>query len=254
MLVSIFINSEGELNMKLIKICFVLAVACFLMTDAVHAHHLWAVKTEDGYVVARGIIPERMDAYNPKCVKALWAYSPDGGMIPQEKIQRIDEPEQARFRIAQPVSVIGVKCDWGYRVNTTKGKKFMMRRQAEEQGYRVISSFFSTQFSKVFFQEGNRFRTPMGMKFEIVPLDNPETIELEKEFPIQLLFEGKPMAGVSVFAGGAGEWKTDKNGVTHITPMGTGLNVFMARHKVPVQGDPDKDYHLYTTFLVFEVK
>ncbi len=240
--------------MKRIKIWLACAIACFLTESAVHAHHLWIVNTDDGYVIARGTAPEGRDKYNPERVKEFWAYGPNGPAIPAESIQRIDDSERVRFRVSEPVSLAGVSCDWGYRVNTTEGKKLLTKQEAEKAGFKVISSFFSTQFAKVLFQDGDRVGKPVGMKFEMVPLESPTKVSPEGELAVQVLFDGKPMESISIFAKEGEEWKTDKDGIARVKPAATGLNLLSARHKVPVQGDPDKDYHLYTTFLVFEVE
>jgi uncharacterized GH25 family protein len=224
------------------------------MENAVHAHHLWIAKTDDGYEIARGMAPERRDKYNPGRVKEFWAYGPNGPAIPAENIRRIDGSERVRFRVSEPVSMAGVSCDWGYRVNTTEGKKLMTKQEAEKAGFKVVGSFFSTQFAKVVFQDGDRVEKPIGMKFEMVPLESPTKVSPDGELAVRVLFDGKPMENVSIFSREGGEWKTGKDGIGRVKPAAKGLNLLSARHKVPVQGDPDKDYHLYTTFLVFEVQ
>jgi uncharacterized GH25 family protein len=225
----------------------------FLQTP-VRAHHLWITKCDDGYVVARGMVPEQMDDYNPECVRKFWAYGPDQEKIPDESVKRLDDAKRVRFQVSKPVSLASVSCDWGYRVNTTEGKKLLTRLEAEKAGFQVISAFFSTQFSKVLFQKCDRVTRPIGMKFEIVPLAIPEKISSDEELPIQVIFDNKPMENISIFGRDGAEWKTDRNGIIRIKPAKKGLNLLMARHKVPVQKDPNKDYHLYRTFFVFEVK
>ena len=240
--------------MKIIKIWLACAIVCFFMESAVHAHHLWIAKTDDGYEIARGMAPERHDKYNPERVKEFWAYGSNGLAIPAENIQRMEDSERVRFLVSEPVSLAGVSCDWGYRVNTTNGKKLMTKQEAEKAGFKVVDSFFSTQFAKVVFQDGERVRKPMGIKFEMVPLENPTNVSTNAELAVQVLFDGKPMENVSIFSKEGEEWKTDKDGIGRVKPAAKGLNLLSVRHKVPVQGDPDKDYHLYTTFLVFEVE
>ena len=237
-----------------IRISFACLVVFLFMGNAGFAHHLWIEKTDDGYVVARGMAPERRDPYNPECVTAFWAYAPGGREIPDESIRRIDDEGQSRFRISEPISLAGVSCDWGYRVNTTQGKKLMTRQEAEEAGLRVISAFFSTHLAKVLFPDGDPVKKPIGMKFEMVPLKDTGNLAPGESLPVQVLFDGKPMKALSIYAKDGEEWKTDKDGIGLVTPAETGLSLLMARHKVPVQGDPNKDYHLYTTFLVFEVR
>jgi uncharacterized GH25 family protein len=224
------------------------------MCPAAHAHHLWVLKTDAGYAVARGIAPERLDPYDPRCVKEVWAFCSGGRMIPAGRIERINAPGQVEFRISETVSLMGVSCDWGYRVNTTKGKKLLTRQEAVKAGFVVINSFFSSQYAKVMFKETASIEKPIGMKFELVPLENPLKIREGGELPIRVLFDRKPLADVAILTKDDHEFRTDMRGVGHIKMSEKGLQLFMARHRVPIQDDPNKDYHLYTTFFVFEAR
>jgi uncharacterized GH25 family protein len=212
------------------------------------------VKTGGDYVIARGKAPKRIDPYNPECVKAFRAFDSAGTMVPTEKIRRINAANQVRFRTGEEVSMVTVCCDWGYRVNTTKGKKLLAREEAEKAGFRVISAFFSTQYAKVFFKDGMGNTKPTGLRFELVPREDPNSIDAGGILLSQAFFDGKPIGEISVFSEDGKEWKTDTAGIARIKLTGEGLQVFMARHKVPVQGNPNKEYHLFTTFLVFEAQ
>jgi nickel transport protein len=240
--------------MTWIRVFFACALLGFFTESAAHAHHLWVVKTDDSYGVARGLLPEPLDPYKPECVKAFVAVGPDGAMIPSEKLERIDEAEGVRFRTAEDVSLVGVTCDWGYRVNTTQGKKLLRRQEAEKAGFRVVDSFFSTQYAKVLFKEGAGNTKPIGIKFELIPLEDPLRIPVGGELPIQAVFEGNPLANVTLVGKDKQEIPTDQNGTGRMKITQKGIHLLMAGHKAPVQGDPEKDYDLFTTFLVFEVR
>lgn len=240
--------------MKLKTMILVCALIGMFTESAAHAHHLWVAKTDDSYVVSRGVMPERVDPYKPECVKAFVAVGPDGATIPSDKLQRIDEAERVVFRTPEGVSVVGVSCDWGYRVNTTRGKKLLRRQEAEKAGFRVVDSFFSTQYAKVLFQEGGGNTKPIGMKFELIPLEDPSRIRVGGELAIQAVFDGKPLANATLLGKDKEEVPTGQNGTGRIKITKKGVHLLMARHRAPVENDPEKDYHLFTTFLVFEVR
>ena len=125
----------------------VLLLSAFILTGIMvngtaSAHHLWVEKNDDSYSVARGVLDERFDPYNPDKVRDFVAIGKDGSVIQKEKVQRIDEPEKASFSIPGEITMVAVTCDWGYRVNTTRGKKFLRRAEAEKEGLKVISAFF----------------------------------------------------------------------------------------------------------------
>jgi nickel transport protein len=239
--------------MTWIRLSFIFALMGFSPVSAAYAHHLWVVKTNDSYVVARGLIPERLDPYKPEYVKAFVAVGPDGAIIPAEKLQRIDDAERVRFRTSESISLVGVRCDWGYRVNTTQGKKLLRRQDAEKAGLRVIDSFFSTQYAKVLFKEGEGNTKPIGIKFELIPFEDPSRVPVGGDLSIQAVFDDNPLANVTLLDADGEAIRTDANGTGRIKITKKGFYPLMARHKVPVKGDPEKDYHLFTTFLVFEV-
>ena len=60
-------------------VVLIMAVAgiCVATTSS-FAHHLWVQKVDGVYAVCRGTINERLDSYNPSCVKQILASSPDG--------------------------------------------------------------------------------------------------------------------------------------------------------------------------------
>ncbi|MBN2417885.1 MAG: DUF4198 domain-containing protein [Deltaproteobacteria bacterium] len=237
----------------------VLLLSLFFLTGinvngTASAHHLWVEKSDDSYSIARGVLDERFDSYMPDRVRDFIAIGMDGNAVQKEKIRRSDDPEQARFHITEQVSMVAVTCDWGYRVNTTRGKKLLRRSEAEKEGLRVISSFFSTHYSKVFFEEGSANTKPAGIRLEIVPLKDPLGIHGGDDLPLQVLFDGKPLADVVITGESKEQIPTDNNGIGHMKISKKGKTLLMLGHKVPVRDDPEKDYHLYTTFMVFEVK
>ncbi len=240
--------------MNWIRVFFACALLGFFTESAAYAHHLWVVRSDDSYVVARGSLPERFDPYKPECVKTFIAFSPEGTRIPAEKIQRIDEAERVLFRISKDVSLVGVTCDWGYRVYTTQGKKLLRRTEAEKAGFRVVDSFFSTHYGKVLFTEGTGNTKPIGITFELIPLEDPLGMPVGGELPVRAVFDGKPLANVVVFSKDKDQIQTDSNGIGHMKITKKGKHLLMVGHKVPTKDDPEKDYHLFTTFLVFEVQ
>ena len=237
--------------MNWMRIIVLTVVCCLSAGRSAYAHHLWVVKTGDYYVVARGLFPDRLDPYNPECVKNIKAFGPHGMAI---GVHRISNQDQVRFQALDAVALVAVSCDWGHRVNTTKGKKLLPRRQAEHAGFRVISAFFSTQLTKCLFRDGVQTTKPIGMRFELVPLENPFNVTPGADLPLEVIFDRQPLVDIRLFTKEGGESRTDANGIGRITITKKGLQLIMAQHRVPVKGDPEKDYHLFSTFLVFEIK
>ncbi|MGQ9638737.1 MAG: DUF4198 domain-containing protein [Thermodesulfobacteriota bacterium] len=199
--------------------------------------------------MARGLAPGRVDTYDPKHVTSIRAFDADGKEIP---VRRRDDAQRARFTTEGEPAMVSVTCEWGDRVNTPEGKKFLSRKQAMERGIKVVSAFSSTQFTKSFFRWGTVWEKPIGLKLEIVLLARPDSLRPGGKLPVQILFEGLPLAGSKVGIGQSKiEGTTDKDGVAHIQLQGKGLQVIMATHNVPVEDTPGIDYRQFMTFLTF---
>jgi len=215
-----------------------------------YAHSLWVIKENNTYTVARGHIPDKMEKYDPAYVKEAKGFDKSGNIIP---LERKDEESRAVFISDKDISMITVQCDWGFRVNTTQGKKLVSRKEAQEQGFNVIEAFFSTQFLKSVFANNDGIIKPTGLKFEIIPVKNPFQLATGELLSVQVLFDGNPLADISVSSEGDEQGiKTDKDGIAKIKIADKGIRLISARHKVPVQNNPEMDYNLFTAFLIIQ--
>jgi nickel transport protein len=238
-------------NMTKIKIAVIWFAVISVCAQTVFAHHLWVSKKDDLYAVCRGLIPESLDTYDPSRVVDIMGIGKDGSVV---AIQRQDENHGAFFRVDQDIFMVAVRCDWGHRVNTTQGKKLMTRQEAEQAGFRIIDSFFSTQFCKTLFASSDEITKPVNIMFEFVPEENPYEKVAGELFKVKLIFEGKPLSDTSVYTEKGAEVKTDQNGVALIKIEEKGMQLMSARHKVPAAENSGLDYHMFTTFLNFQVK
>ena len=104
---------------------------------------------------------------------------------------------------------------------------------------------------------------PLGHVLEIVPEKDPAALAGGESLPVQVLFRGKPLAGVRVSAAYAGaEMKGHAFPVTAETGAdGRALlkldrgGLWYARliHMVPAQDDPEVDWRSFFSTLTFEV-
>ena len=227
-----------------------LMLASFLGRHA-YAHYLWVMQQNDLYIVARGTtIPNNLEAYNPNAITLIKGLDQEGGEIP---IQRVDGKARVVFRAEKAPSMVAVRCDWGSRVQTTRGKKLMARNEAEQQGFKVLEAFLSTQTSKTLFEDGSAVCQPLNLKFELVPTKSPFQLAPGKPLEVRLYFDGAPLKGAMISSPGHPQTETDDDGMALITGCQKGWNVLMARHKVSPFSNPDINYHQFMTFLVFKV-
>jgi nickel transport protein len=233
-------------------IAFTVAVAAMWMAATFSfAHYLWIQEADGAYAICRGTIGERLDPYNPSCVTQILAKTPDGKGLP---ITRTNEKERVVFTTNEKPALVAVTSEWGDRVNTTRGKKLMNRQAAETEGLTVVSAFTSTQFSKTLCVSSRINCQPLGLRFELVPLTDPMPLPPGTPTAFKLLFDGRPLAGISILTNLDKESKTDANGVAQFSFEKSGVHMLYATHHVPVEKEIDLDFMKFMTFLKFEVK
>lgn len=94
---------------------------------------------------------------------------------------------------------------------------------------------------------------PIGQNLEIVPLADPTQVKVDERFPVQIYYQGKPLAGATVIATSdtfmakdldatrderppqAFSGKTDKDGKVSIIPQLEGLWKIKVAHKAPFE-------------------
>jgi nickel transport protein len=226
-------------------------LSILISTSTVFGHHLWIIQDGDGYMVARGALPDRLDPYAPTAVKMIKAVDREGGEIP---ITRIAEKEKALFRAERPPCLAAVRCEWGGRVETTRGKKLMTRQKAEKQGFKVLKAFTSTQTSKTMFAETTAISNPLGLVFEVVPLKSPYRLGPDEPLAVKLLFDGAPLKHAVVSLNDQTRTETDAQGIARFAVKQSGLQLIAAKHIVPVKDNSEIDHLKFMTFFIFEAK
>jgi len=110
--------------------------------------------------------------------------------------------------------------------------------------------------------EGADFRQPLGLQVEIVPETNPCELRVGDTLRVQVLFEGRPLAGVRVGGGYAGVhghhypvWvKTDGEGRAAIPLDRAGAWFVRTLHMIPSTEFEDADWQSWFSTLTFEVR
>ena len=230
------------------------AIAIFLLfVPASFAHHLWigqAGDDKDTWAVIRGIVPDRIDPYDPDRIREILAVGVDGRPV---DIERMESDDIMKFRAENELSMAAAWSAWGYRVNTTRGKRLIGRAEAEDEGLRILSAFHSTHYAKSLFSWTDAAGEPAGLRFEIIPRQNPMEAGPGSEIRFKVLFDGKPLAGTPLYTENGEEATTNDDGVAAVTIPDGPTALLYARHRIDVEGDEKKDYDIFTTFLTFKV-
>lgn len=110
--------------------------------------------------------------------------------------------------------------------------------------------------------EGADFRQPLGLPVEIIPENNPCELRVGDTLRVQVLFEGRPLAGVQVGAGYAGVhghhypvWvETDAAGRAAVPLDRAGAWFVRTLHMIPSTEFEDADWQSWFSTLTFEVR
>jgi nickel transport protein len=216
-------------------------------------HDLWVTNTDDGYAVMRGHLPDRFDLYEPECVQTLIALDEKGLPLP---LKRLDRKRRVFLKTPSDPALVAVVSKWGYRIIDADGKKqFMSKAEALQSGVVVKEAFFSTQYSKTLFRFNDGFARPLGIKFEVVPLKSPLGLQEGDLLPVQVLFDGAPLAKAKIEQGRqSAPVETDREGRAQIPIQAKGWQKIRVVHDAPATRSQDIDYDRYCAFLIFELK
>lgn len=120
-----------------------------------------------------------------------------------------------------------------------------------------------SRYVKALVGQSDRATQPVGHTLEIVPQRDPATLKPGEELPVIVLFNGKPLSDVAVFAVYAGakleghsypvEAHTGQAGRASLKLDRPGLWYARLIHMVPAQGDPEIDWRSFFATLTFEV-
>lgn len=83
---------------------------------------------------------------------------------------------------------------------------------------------------------------PVGLKIELIAQKNPNALAADEAMPVQLLYDGKPMAGITVkvFETVGEDFGlkliTDENGMVSVPPAGPGPTMLNAIHMIDPLG------------------
>ena len=111
-------------------------------------------------------------------------------------------------------------------------------------------------------QEKDFISKPLGDRLEIVPLENPALLKAGEPFPVQVLFDGKPLKTTEVYATVEGfsdkDYKafygrTDLAGKIDIIPLKEGYWFAKVTHKYPHEDPSKADEVILVATLTFTV-
>lgn len=221
-----------------------IALSSILAASAM-AHDVWFEPHGDAYRLIYGH-PGEPEPYDPARTRSMTAIGGDGERI--EIPTRIID-QQIVAEIPETVSLVATDFDNGFWTEN-QNEEFANVSKREVPNYR--SSSHSKKFNKALFNWSTAAGQPLGADFEIVPLENPFSLQPGDLLTVQLLYKSKPLAGAEIeILGSMDLYETDTEGKAALPISGDHFQYILARHKENLVNHPDADVLALETNLTF---
>jgi len=268
--------------MQVSKNLVILAAAAWLApATAVTAHDLWLVPAtpspplgaeiklfaqtgmEFGASLS-AVAPDRIEAFFLEDAGGRQALSPagaeEGSLV---ATTRLEHPGVAIAALAVRPRFLGLKAKEFNEYLKEDGLPQILGLRKDKGELDRDSREMYAKFAKAILRVGEGGPTTLatkavGLRIEIVPLRDPASLRAGEPLPVQVLFEGRPLPGVYVYALAKGESKyreghlTEVEGKTTVPLPRAGL---MSLHTIFMRPHPDAskyDWESFFATLTFE--
>lgn len=215
---------------------------------AAQAHDAFLVKVHGVQTVLHGHGISDSEKYEPKKVQRAV------GLINGKK-QNLKLVRNKTYATVEEgkAGVIGVMFDNGIWSQDASGE-WINKPKTQVPGAKSSGHYVKYTVSYLHSREKAR---PLGFDFELVPLTNPARLKKGQSVPVQVLYKGKPLAGVAVRPDPMRkdlEVKTDSQGKAMLNVVNGDFNVFKASYEKPLQDTSKADSISYSATLGFKAR
>lgn len=227
-----------------------LALALAWASSSALAHDVWVEPRDGGYAVLYGHGAEQ-EAYDTLKVKTLTAIGPKGQTLPVSR-RPGNGMASVTVKIEGAPSLTTMYFDDGFWTKTEAGWKNLPKNAVQGQ---VLTAAHYVQLAKTVVAWSPVVVQPQGLPLEIVPLSTAAPAP-GKRLPVQVLWEGKPLAGAKIALPGPDKpapAQTDAQGKASI-PVIAGHQIISVNHKIAAKDEPRTDDLSFTANLVFTAR
>ena len=222
--------------MRFLSLAAALALA---FPSLAQAHGIWIAQRTGELAIVYGHGGSD-DAYDPAKVKSVTGRTAAGAEVPVKIARR--EKNVVITPAEEAVVVIAV-FDGGFWAKTKEGKWVNKGRRDVPD---AESASHSLKYNTAVLAGTGGPLAPQGLPLEIVPLADPMTLKPGDDLPVQVLKDGKPLAGAGVIPDYVNEshgatMTTDADGKAVVVVRNDGLNVIAVSASEPAPGDDDVD-------------
>ncbi len=220
-----------------------------LTASAALAHDVWVIPDDGNRVQLVFGHPGELEAYDPGQVVSTIAIDRRG-----QRQELATEVRDGRLRITPGADtvVIGVHYDHGIWTEDAD-ENLVNKPKGEVPGY--VSSVHEKMHSKSLLGWSAAAGRPIGSLLEIVPLANPFTLNPGDELPVQVLYDGAPLAGAELEILGVFDlFFTDREGKVSLPLPDEGFQYVLGYHRVKLGDGAGADELKLSANLTFTRK
>lgn len=175
------------------KLAYALSFALLLASSPAFAHSVWLQPNKDGkLVIENGDAGEPSDPYDPARITKSWGVDKDGKPAPVV----IERAEKSATLNPHPTAAITAALfDNQYWAKGQDGKWSNGPKGTVANPTIAGPSY---KYPKAILQQTAGYAAPLGLGLEIVPLNDPFALKPGDKLTVQVLLQGKPLAGADV--------------------------------------------------------
>lgn len=223
----------------------VIAAHLVSLTNTAAAHGIYVAQRTDELTVVYGHLAQD-GAYETKKVKSVEGITATG----EKRTVNLTAGEK-NVKLAAPddVVVLSTTFDNGFWIKGPDGKWQNVGKQQVSGG---TESHQPLKYNTHILKSPGSALKPTGAPFEIVPLVDPIALKLGSDLPVQVLLNGKPLAGAGVINdyinNAEAVTKADSDGKVTLKVTSAGLNVIGVEftEKTPTNADVDEIFNFAT--------
>ncbi len=227
-----------------------LLAGLFAAAGSAQGHGLWTEQRRGAIEVVYGHGAED-NVFKAQKISSAWAWDRQGRQIPVTVERLADHARLKPLRAPAGVAVVLNNGAW----SQTPDKKWVNEDRTKVRD--AISSIHTWKYSLALYQEGTTLPPLKALRLVIVPQVDPLKVGPGKALPVQVLLDGKPVAGVELIGDYRGAphqvaATTDSEGRASVVVRNEGLNIIAASVTRPLAKDaPTAEEGLFTslTFL-----
>lgn len=224
-----------------------LAAAALLLPALGHAHDAWVDPGPKGYAVVFGHENEHTD-FDPAKVKAITALDAQGRPLPVQQ-QPADKAVRVSAQGQPALWVLHFDNGFWSRAPGSAESKNLPRNEVPG----ATSGSHAVKFGKTVVAWSPVVGRPQNHRLEIVPLATTQPAA-GQSLPVQVLWEGRPLAGARLVRAGAPKGtppiEADTDGKAQV-PVVAGLQMLSVARRVDRLDDPRANIDSVAANLVF---